>query len=1197
MTLGVDAVVVRTPFEDLTVRVQRGGARPVGEQLELARWAASQLRFGIDMGDPGVVRAVRQLVRLLDGEGPGLGRAFGFASDLDDRSPLDTAFGGVAARLEQELLAGRLVVERQLVASLTERRDTSVPDLPPLRPAPRESGTHSFEVRLVDEVGKAISGIDAEFTADGAQTRSTNPAGVALLEGVQASSADVSLLDPESLEKVLDPRWASFRPGKPPKESNSKEVVFRGSALGPFALKAELPNTVVIKPPPGKLFVELFDKSGRARHANRSYQITGPRTFEGTTDDVGRLLHEDVFPGDYQLSLGLDFFEEGDPDRAMDVVDSSLVVLDAAEGEPQVRMLGAVPRSVLARLHGFFNVNKSFLLPTALPSVRQLRKLYSDNAPCKLLVVGHADTRGGLAYNDKLSLERAEATIAYLRDDVEAWFEFYSHDDPNKRWGKVEDHLMIIALPDFKSKLPKEDEVSFFQRTRKLKVDGKAGKDTRHALIAEYMSLDGTSLQDFVGEVEAVAHGCGENFPLDDRGATLDAAPADEKADHIDRRVELFFFDAEFGITPPPPGKNSPPASTVYPKWRERAVEVHDLVIDAAGTKLQLVEFEDVLFDTNSAVPLPQPCEPGASGVPTRGPSALTDVAAALRFAFCYPDKLVLVAGHTDTTADAKVNDPLSEQRALSVLALLVGDRDSFSKTCDARHVKADQSRVLDWADSCLGFACAPKRFGGNADKAVRAFQDAYNASDRGGNTLAPPLGVDGAFGALTWAAVFDLFEGQIAEILDGDRDLLNEYRASLNFVDEDKRSLGFGERYPIDELGRDGIRSAANRRVEVLFFDARDKPDLDAPLDLSDIYLPGSFLHEPQPVNPETLQLLPIKASRLPTRFSNGRTFPKPSALPVLRQMAKLATEGHARLVIAGHTDHSLLNDENEKLALGRAEAVSALLRQDKDFFLRRFNQPDPIKVWNWEEVQWMLSAVRIGEERCYVGMVDDYPGDITRAALGRFQLDSGALDVDYGCDIDTLSLLIDRYFELMGTRPVAADRIRCVSAGSWNPPRGFSADAVPDDLDGQLSGTNRRVDVFAFDQPVVPAPETVVPSTRIESPTYVRWCRATGLELKDEPTAFPIRLFDPQLVVIGGVTASMTKVDDETGQLAVKISLTTSQFGSADFVGEVGSYQLSFSARGREYAFGVSVQPDEIGGFAAIISQGSSEAGDTTS
>jgi outer membrane protein OmpA-like peptidoglycan-associated protein len=1178
VTLAVDEVVVRTPFEQFVVRVRRDGS-PIGRaQLELARWAVTQLRLGADMGDPAAGAAARKLLRLLDGDE----RAFSASGNVDEAP--GAAFHRISWRLEQELLGGRLVVESLRFDSLTERRGLTVPELPPLPPAPRDSKTHAFEVRIVDEIGKAISGIEAEFTADGAQTRPTNAAGVALLDGVLATSARVRIADVDGLSKVLDPRWEALRPGAPPKESNIQTVVFRGGELGPFPLKAELPNTIVIKPPLGRLFLELWDKSGRVRHAKRTYQITGAQTFEGETDEDGRLLHSDVFPGDYSLSLALEHFAEDDPDRQIDLVDAPLVVLDSDAGTPQVRQIGAVPRSVLARLHASFNTNKTFLLPTALPSLRTLRRLYLENAPCKLLVVGHADTKAGATYNDRLSLERAKSVVAYLKDDVDAWFKCYSDQDAKKCWGKVEDHLMLIALPDFRTKPPGEDEVEFFQRTRGLVVDGDAGKQTRQALIEEYMSLDGTSLKDFVGEIEAVAHGCGEHFPLDDRGEELDAKPADEKRDRVDRRAEFFFFDADFGITPKPPGENSKPGSVEYLKWRERVVETRDLTVEAATAKLQLVELEDVLFDTNSAVPLPAPCTPSGNGAKADGPSALHDVAAALRFAFCYPGKRLLVAGHADTTADAAINDPLSEKRALTVLALLMGERDLFRVTCDAQNVRGDRIRILEWADSCLDFPCAPKRFGGDMDQAIRAFQTAYNASDRGENTDAPTLNVDGDFGPLTWGAVFDLYEARIAEILQGDRELLAEYRAGLQFVDDDKRSMGFGERFPVDELGRDGIRSAANRRVEILFFDPKDTPDLNAGVDVSDIYLPGSFVHEPQPVDPDKIEISPVKAVRLATRFSNRRTFPKPTALPALAQMAKLASLGHARLVIVGHTDHSQKDAEDEALALGRAEAVSALLRHDRDFFLERFEAADPMTTWRWEEVQWMLSALRAGGERCYVGVVDDFPGDLTRRALGRFQLFSETLEVDYDCNAETLSQMIDAYFGLLGAPPVPAERIDVVAGGSWNPRRRFQPDAALEDDADAISNENRRVDVFAFDQPVFPTPDTIVPATRKESPTYVRWCRSVRTELSNEPVSFPIRLFDAGLIPIGPTSIRLARLNED-GTFGAAVTVAVNELGSAEFTGPTGSYSLSFSAEGRSYEFSVSVQPDDIGGFAAIV------------
>lgn len=533
MGLGLVAVVVSTPFERFKVRVERGARPPQDEQLRSVLRAAGDLRFGLEMRDPEILRAARELVRLLDGGGFGFGRDLTLLDDAVDGFGRTGRFANselrdISRRLEEALLAGRLVIEREQIAPLSDRREPLELQLPPLPPVRRDSGTLTFEVRFIDEAGKAISGIDAEFTADGAQTRVTNAAGVALLEGVRASSATVSILDPDALSTVLDARWERRRPGAPPKESNTSHVVFRREKVGPFALKAELPNTVVIEPPLAKLSVELFDKTGRVRHANRPFVISGPETIEGTTDESGFIERDEVMQGDYRLSLTIESFK-GDPDETLEVVEAPLITVDPVVGQPQVRMIGAVPISILARLHLFFNTNKAFLLPTALASMQKLRRLYIENAPCKLLVVGHADTKGGAPFNDELSLARARATIAYLKDDVDAWLEFYKLNDPKQVWGKVEDHLMLIAMPDFSSKPRTESEVAWFQRTRGLSIDCEAGKQTRTALIGEYMSLDGASLTDFVGEVDAVAHGCGENFPLDDGEEELDAAPQDEK--------------------------------------------------------------------------------------------------------------------------------------------------------------------------------------------------------------------------------------------------------------------------------------------------------------------------------------------------------------------------------------------------------------------------------------------------------------------------------------------------------------------------------------------------------------------------------------------------------------------------------------------------------------------------------------------
>jgi hypothetical protein len=570
--MGIDTFSLTDVAEELTLRLEPFPSLPSPDQRALGERVLSRLRFDLEASQPRAREVVEGLLAALDGSGRGQSRAIGNA--LGDDSFLRAALDRVAEAIRR----GRVVVERRRLASLTDLRTFELQELPPLPPARRGPDTHSFEVRFVDEVGQAISGIDAAFTAEGPQTRPTNAAGRALLEDVQVTSATVAVLDGDALSKVLDPRWEKPRPGAAPKEANRFEVVFRGGEVGPFPLKAEVPNTIVLKPPLGKLFVELFDKTGRVRHAKQRFEITGPQTFQGETDDDGRLLIENVFPGDYALSFPL---EHAEPEsRLIDIIESPLVVLDSAAASPQVRFVGAVRRLVLARLKRmFFETNKSFLLPGAVGAFKQVRLLYGENNPSELLIVGHTDTTAQPAINDPLSLERADMTAAYLLDDVDAWLGRFETSVPElRRWTAHEDELMFSALPDFGTKPAAEAELHWFQRTRGLEVDGKSGPKTRRQLITEYMALDGASLKDRRNfDIAITTHGCGENFPLDDSGEQLDAAPPDQKEDASDRRVELFFFDAELGILPPPPGKSSAAGSMQYPEWRKRATRVIDL--------------------------------------------------------------------------------------------------------------------------------------------------------------------------------------------------------------------------------------------------------------------------------------------------------------------------------------------------------------------------------------------------------------------------------------------------------------------------------------------------------------------------------------------------------------------------------------------------------------------------------------------
>jgi len=237
----------------------------------------------------------------------------------------------------------------------------------------------------------------------------------------------------------------------------------------------------------------------------------------------------------------------------------------------RVRVAVVRPKVRQLRLIGmFFDHDKSFVLPSGMNGIRRVREVYDKRAFSHLLAVGHTDSVGKAAYNRSLSLERAQSVIAYLSDNVEAWFRNYQHATHGCRWGRREDELMLSALPANSDKpyLSEDgffkDAVKEFQTDAGLVVDGICGPNTRRALIRDYMRIDGTSLPQ---DVEVVAHGCGEHFPAEDLG--------DNAASEENRRVELFAFDTE--ITPYPTKIVSLPMDAFYPAWLDRVEETVDL--------------------------------------------------------------------------------------------------------------------------------------------------------------------------------------------------------------------------------------------------------------------------------------------------------------------------------------------------------------------------------------------------------------------------------------------------------------------------------------------------------------------------------------------------------------------------------------------------------------------------------------------
>ncbi|MBX3472136.1 MAG: OmpA family protein, partial [Planctomycetes bacterium] len=243
-----------------------------------------------------------------------------------------------------------------------------------------------------------------------------------------------------------------------------------------------------------------------------------------------------------------------------------------------------------------FETEKAFLLPGALGAMRALRRLYVEHAPQAVLVVGHTDRAGRAAYNLTLSRERADATGAFLRDDVDAWLAFYREGRPaGLAWGLREDQHMLSHLADddgpFYVKTvdglagPGTTEaVRRFQawsraRGAAVRQDGVMDAATRRDLVAAYMATDGATLPD---GARLEAHGCGEHHPA--------VETPDGVAEPENRRVEVFFFP---GLVEPPPRTPCGPAPSGCPehaRWLATTARTIDLRQGLSTLRLRVTD-------------------------------------------------------------------------------------------------------------------------------------------------------------------------------------------------------------------------------------------------------------------------------------------------------------------------------------------------------------------------------------------------------------------------------------------------------------------------------------------------------------------------------------------------------------------------------------------------------------------------------
>jgi peptidoglycan hydrolase-like protein with peptidoglycan-binding domain len=291
-------------------------------------------------------------------------------------------------------------------------------------------------------------------------------------------------------------------------------------------------------------------------------------------------------PGDQIVT----FTYEHEPDSLTIPCGPLVVIVLARPPVRRVRLVGML-----------FDADKCFLLPQALPGIRDIVAMHGRHSGAKMLVVGHSGS-DEVCQGTDVALARARSLAAYLTSVPDVWLKWFDPGVPRRqRWATREVQLMLSALsgdrgPFFAGYASGVTDRETSRGIRafqahcnatsgtSLAVDGKAGPATREALVKAYMAIEGTTISD----AQPTAHGCD--------GHTDDTL-TDDGLQPDDRRAEVFFFD--YGVDPAPEGDVSAAGAADYPAWRKRVIETvdfenHGIHVQILDTKNQPVPFADV---------------------------------------------------------------------------------------------------------------------------------------------------------------------------------------------------------------------------------------------------------------------------------------------------------------------------------------------------------------------------------------------------------------------------------------------------------------------------------------------------------------------------------------------------------------------------------------------------------------------------
>lgn len=306
---------------------------------------------------------------------------------------------------------------------------------------------------------------------------------------------------------------------------------------------------------------------------------------------------------------------------------------------------------------------------------------------------------------------------------------------------------------------------------------------------------------------------------------------------------------------------------------------------------VKVVEMEDVLFHLDSCVVMPSDPKGASSQDAVADPditqsekdrrelqnqlSGLQTIAVTHIVLEEHHTLGVLITGHTDTSGGLEMNFILSEQRCNNVLFLLEQRREDWADLSHKRHRIEDYQQIMaHFNKKRPEFECDPGAINNSYTPATHEATVNFFRANGIDDSQAPKVKSDPQhkWPVVAWIVVFDLYDKEIDQILtqgsaSGPKGPVKRLTCSspnlpktptlnrrdrLRFANTERKILPCGESFPIQASQKDNFKSQMNRRVEILFFNGGDLPDINITTGITKkltvetvpIFAPGFFDH-----------------------------------------------------------------------------------------------------------------------------------------------------------------------------------------------------------------------------------------------------------------------------------------------------------------------------------------------------------------